>query len=168
MIYYNSFLSPDYSVGKVVMSVTSIIGSLFVPVKELIFASLGFVAVDFVVGVLASWTKAKRSGHMKEWGFESDKMWRTVYKTVFIVVGIVLSYVLDSVVLKIDNLKLPNLFCGFVCAVEFWSFLENAAIISDHPIFKWLRKFMGKKVHDAIGIDESGLKKDSPRIDSKS
>ncbi len=33
------------------------------------------------------------------------------------------------------------------------SFLENAAIISDHPLFRWLRKFMKFKVEEMAGLD---------------
>ena len=59
------------------------------------------------------------------------------------------------------SLHLTNAFCGFVCAVEFWSFLENAACISNHPLFRWLKKYMGKKVKESCDIDPEDVDKAS-------
>ena len=50
-----------------------------------------------------------------------------------------------------SRLRLANFFTAFCCGVEFWSFLENAAEISEHPIFRWLKKFMKHKVENELG-----------------
>ena len=42
---------------------------------------------------------------------------------------------LDAV-LGPHDLRLANYFTAFCCGVEFWSFLENAAVISNHPCFQ--------------------------------
>lgn len=52
---------------------------------------------------------------------------------------------------------------AFCCGVEFWSFLENAAVISEHPVFRWLRKFMKIKVEDQIGMTFEEAKKDDEK-----
>ena len=90
------------------------------------------------------------------WGFESEKAWKTVSKLCFIMVGIVMAWLIQRHVLTPlgANLKLCYLFAGFVCGVEFWSYLENASEISGHPVFRWLRKFMKKKVDETIGSGE--------------
>ena len=134
----------------------------FTPIYTLIILVFIFVAIDFVTGVLASRARAKREGRLTEWGFESYKAWNTVAKLCFIMVGIVMAwliqkYFLDEVGMHI---KLEYLFAGFVCGVEFWSYLENAAEISSHPVFRWLKKFMKKKVDAAMGCDIDKDKKD--------
>ena len=64
-------------------------------------------------------------------------------------IGIVLSEMLDMMISD-QRLRLANFFTAFACGVEFWSFLENAAVISNHPIFRWLRKFMKAKIEDNL------------------
>lgn len=109
-----------------------------------------FEIIDFVTGVIKSAVVAKRT--KQQFAFESVKAWRTIYKFVFILVGIVLAEMLDQTVATETRLRFANYFTAFCCGVEFWSFLENAAVISDHPIFRWLRKFMKFKLEDEIGM----------------
>ena len=69
----------------------------------------------------------------------------------FVMAGISLAWLIDAVILNFMTLNLAKLFTGFVCGVEFWSYLENAAEISRHPIFLHLKRFMKSKVDDALG-----------------
>ena len=108
-----------------------------------------FELVDFVTGVIKSAVVAKRT--KQRFAFESIKAWRTIYKYVFILIGIVLAEMLDQTVTIESRLRFANYFTAFCCGVEFWSFLENAAVISEHPLFRWLRKFMKQKLEDEIG-----------------
>lgn len=118
-----------------------------------------FEIVDFLTGVYKSYVVAKR--RKERFAFESVKAWRTIYKVVFILVGIIMAEMLDQVLDMESRLKFANYFTAFVCGVEFWSFLENAAVISDHPVFRWLRKFMRFKLEDQLGMtfDEAKNKK---------
>lgn len=113
--------------------------------------------VDFITGCIKSAVVSKRRG--ERFAFESIKAWRTIYKFVFILIGIVLAEILDTIIMD-DRLRLANYFTAFACGVEFWSFLENAAVISDHPVFRWLRKFMKLKVEDKLGADFEEMTKD--------
>lgn len=116
-----------------------------------------FELADFITGVIKSAVVAKRS--KQKFAFESLKAWRTIYKFVFILVGIVLAEMLDQTIATEMRLRFANYFTAFCCGVEFWSFLENAAVISDHPIFRWLRQFMKFKVEDQIGMSFDDAKK---------
>lgn len=116
-----------------------------------------FELVDFITGVIKSAVIAKRT--KKRFAFESIKAWRTIYKYVFILIGIVLAEMLDQA-LSETRLSFANYFTAFCCGVEFWSFLENAAVISDHPLFRWLRRFMKFKLEDKIGMAFEDAKKD--------
>ena len=140
------------------------LSSVFAPVQSLVLISLEFITIDFIVGVIASRVRAKRAGRLSEWGFESEKAWHTIWKAVFVFIGICLAHQLNEYIFTFVDLQLTNVFCGFVCGVEFWSILENSACISDHPVFRWLKKYMGKKVKE-LGIDPEDLDKASSNKD---
>ena len=124
-----------------------------------------FEFVDFVTGVIKSGVVAKRT--KKRFAFESIKAWRTIYKYVFILIGIVLAEMLDQTIANETRLRFANYFTAFCCGVEFWSFLENAAVISDHPLFRWLRRFMKFKVEDQIGMTFEDAQKDEANEETK-
>ena len=127
------------------------LSAMLSPLYPLLICAGVFIAVDFVTGIWAGKVRARREG--RSWGLESDKARRTVYKTVFTMGGIFLAWMLETHVLDFMTLNLAKIFTGFVCGVEFWSWLENAAEISDHPVFRGVKKLMKKKVEDAIGCD---------------
>lgn len=118
--------------------------ALLCPIAPLITTALVFIIIDFVTGIMASRTIARREG--KEWWIESRKAWRTVYKAGFTAVAIIMMWLIDHVLLGFMNLNLANLFTGFVCGVELWSFLENATTISDSRLFSWLGKWVKRRV----------------------
>jgi phage-related holin len=121
---------------------------MFDNLLPLFIAVIVFEVTDFVTGVIKSGVVSKRKGG--KFAFESVKAWRTIYKFVLILVGIVLAELLDQTFGNDGRLKLANYFTAFCCGVEFWSFLENAAVICDHPIFRMLKKVMREKVEDEI------------------
>ena len=125
----------------------SILGPLL-PLRPLAIVLLIFIGIDFITGLLASWNRGE--------GFCSKKMWRTIYKTVFALTGIVMAHLLDEIVLLPavgSPLHLARYFTAFVCGTEFWSFLENASALSQHPIFRIVRKLMNNKFKQAAGED---------------
>ena len=119
---------------------------LLCPIAPLITTATLFIVVDFITGVVASHAEARREG--KEWWFESRKAWRTVIKAGF--VAIVMMWVLDYHVLEFMNLNMAKLFTGFVCGVELWSFLENAATISRAPLFEWMSRWVKRRVEREV------------------
>ena len=122
--------------------------SLFAPVKSVICCTLCFVLIDFVTGVAASRAMAKREGRV--WYFESREAWRTLYKGGFVVMAIGMMWILESCVLDFMTLNLTKLLAGFICSVEMWSFLENAAQLSDAPLFEWMRKYLHRRIEKQI------------------
>ena len=107
-----------------------------------------FIVVDFITGVIASRAEARREG--REWWFESRKAWRTVIKAGFVAIAIVMMWVLDCHVLEFMHLNMAKLFTGFVCGVELWSFLENAATISRAPLFEWMSRWVKRRVEREV------------------
>ena len=135
--------------SKYVSGIVAALIALLCPITPLIITATFFVAIDFLTGILASYVAAKNSGH--KWRLESRKAWRTVYKLCFIVTGIVMTWLVDSLVLGFMELNLANLFTGFVCGVELWSFVENAATISQSKLFKWLSRWIKSKLRREVG-----------------
>lgn len=135
--------------SKYVSGIVAALIALLCPITPLIITATFFVAIDFLTGILASYVAAKNSG--QKWRLESRKAWRTVYKLCFIVTGIVMTWLVDSLVLGFMELNLANLFTGFVCGVELWSFVENAATISQSKLFKWLSRWIMSKLRKEVG-----------------
>ena len=135
--------------SKYVSGIVAALIALLCPITPLIITATFFVAIDFLTGILASYVASKNSG--QKWRLESRKAWRTVYKLCFIVTGIVMTWLVDSLVLGFMELNLANLFTGFVCGVELWSFIENASIISQSKLFVWLGRWLRGKLRKEVG-----------------
>ncbi len=125
------------------------IAALFAPIGPLVVTTVLFIAVDFVSGVAADRAVAHREG--RTWYFESCEAWRTVLKLALAVTAIAMAWLLDSCVLDFMHLNLARMLAGFTCGVELWSFLENAAQLSDAPLFRWLRQFARRRIRKEVG-----------------
>lgn len=134
---------------KYVSGSVAAIVALLCPITPLIITASVFVAIDFVTGIYASYVAARKEN--REWRIESRKAWRTVYKLCFVVTGIVMTWLVDTLVLQFMELHLANLFTGFVCGVELWSFFENASVISSSPLFSWLSRLLKHRIKREVG-----------------
>jgi len=117
---------------------------------------MAFIGIDFLSGVAASRAAARRKGHT--WYFESCEAWRTVLKLGLTVTAIAMAWLIDSCILDFMQLNVARLFTGFTCGVELWSFLENAAQLSDAPLFHWLRRYVRRRIRKEAGGGEGGAK----------
>ena len=122
--------------------------ALFAPIAPLVGCAVLFVAIDFVTGVAASRARARRDS--VEWYFESHEAWRTVLKLGFVVIAIAMSWLVERCVLDFMTLNLAKIFTGFTCAVEFWSFLENASQLSESPLFVWLKRYARRRIRKEV------------------
>ncbi|MBE6207133.1 MAG: phage holin family protein [Rikenellaceae bacterium] len=126
----------------------SLVG-LFAPAAPMILCTMLFIAIDFLSGVAADRAAARKEG--RTWYFESAKAWRTIRKAAFVVVALAMAWLIDSCILDFMHLRLARLFAGFTCGVELWSFLENAAQLSDAPLFEWLRRYVHRRIEQEVG-----------------
>ena len=129
---------------KFVSGVAAGIAALFAPIGPLAATTVVFIGVDFLSGVAA-----RREG--RPWYFESCKAWRTVLKLALALTAISMAWLIDSCVLDFMRLNLARLLTGFTCGVELWSFLENAAQLSDAPLFRWLRRYVHRRIRKEAG-----------------
>ena len=125
--------------------------ALFAPAAPLVATAALFIAVDFVSGVAAARTAAKRRG--EAWYFESCQAWRTVMKAGFVFTAIAMTWLIDVCILDFMKLRLAALFTGFTCGVELWSFLENASQLSQAPLFRWLQRYVRRRISRETGED---------------
>lgn len=145
------------NLSKFICGGLSAIWAFFAPIQSLIILVFVFVGIDFITGVWASRKRAVRNG--RKWVFSSERMRNTVWKTVFYIAGIMLAWSIETYALTFATIYLAKIFAGFVLGVELFSFLENAADISNHKVFVWIRKFTAKELKDKVGIDiESAMK----------
>lgn len=131
------------------------LAALFAPIGPLVACAVLFIGIDFVTGVAASRAMARREG--RSWYFESCQAWRTVLKLAFTVTAIAMAWLIDTCILDFMQLNLARLFTGFTCGVELWSFLENASQLSDAPLFRWLKRYVHRRIRKEVG-DEQGIK----------
>ena len=68
-----------------------------------------------------------------------------------LVTAIAMAWLIDSCILDFMQLNVARLFTGFTCGVELWSFLENAAQLSDAPLFRWLRRYVHRRIRKEAG-----------------
>lgn len=125
------------------------IAALFAPIGPTILTTVLFIGVDFLSGVAADRAAARSAG--LPWYFESCKAWRTTVKLGLSVTAIAMAWLLDVCVLDFMHLNVARLFAGFTCGVELWSFLENAAQLSDAPLFRWLRRYVRRRIRKEAG-----------------
>ena len=125
------------------------LAALFAPIKPIILCALAFILVDFVTGVLASRCEAKKRG--EKWYFSSHEAWRTIRKAGFVLLTIAMSWLIEYCILDFVTLHITRIIAGAICGVEMWSFLENASVLSDGKLFRWLRNYVRRKVEKEIG-----------------
>ena len=123
--------------------------ALFAPIKPVILCALAFIFVDFVTGVLASRCETKKRGD--QWYFSSHEAWRTIRKAGFVLLTIAMSWLIEYCILDFVTLHITRIIAGAICGVEMWSFLENASVLSDGKLFRWLRNYVRRKVEKEIG-----------------
>lgn len=133
---------------KLFSGIVAALAAVLCPAATLVGVASLFILIDFITGVTASCIVARREG--RRWWFESRKAWRTVFKTGFVAISIVMIWLIDHHLLEFMHLNLANIFTGFVCGVELWSFLENAAAISRSPLFDWLSRWVKRRIGEEV------------------
>lgn len=133
---------------KLFSGAASALAALFAPITPLMGCAMTFILIDFLSGVAADRHRTRREG--KPWFFESHRAWRTITKAGFVWIAIALAWLLESCVLDFAGLKLARVFTGFVCGVELWSFLENAAELSDGPLFRALKRIARRRIRKEV------------------
>jgi phage-related holin len=123
-----------FNFGKLLTVSVGSLCSVFIPVQELALIVLLFIIIDFIVGLVVSFRVRKQ-------GFLSDKAYRTVWKILGAETCVLLAFLLDAYVITFASLYLANIFAGIICGADLWSILTNFAILSNHPVFRLIKKW---------------------------
>ncbi|MBQ2728529.1 MAG: phage holin family protein [Alistipes sp.] len=134
---------------RFVSGLTTALVGLFAPIAPLIGCTLLFIGIDFLSGIAADRHEARQQG--RTWYFESHLARRTVTKAALCIIALAMAWLLDACVLGFMQLRIAHLFAGFACGIELWSFLENAAQLSDAPLFRWLRRYVRRRIRKEVG-----------------
>lgn len=133
---------------KFISGMLTALAALFAPIAPLVGCTLLFIGIDFLSGIAADRRSAIQAG--ERWYFESHLARRTVTKAALCIITLAMAWLLDSCVLDFMHLRITHLFAGFACGIELWSFLENAAQLSDAPLFRWLRSYVRRRIRKEV------------------
>lgn len=118
------------------------IGGYFASVYNIGAVLLGAVLIDLITGIWASRVQGK--------GIKSKKLKISVYKLAlyYLIVGLV--FCIDK---EMGMIQIHKAMAWAICGFEVWSILENGAKITNHRVFRILKRYMEDRVKDNIGVE---------------
>lgn len=116
----------------------------FAPIRGIVLVVLAAIIIDLAFGIWAARVRGE--------GIQSKKLWRTGYKFLITFVLINLMHSIDKE-MGISAVSTAKIVALFVTGFEIWSILESAAVITDHPVFRYIKKYMESKVKEKTGVD---------------
>jgi hypothetical protein len=131
--------------GKgVSISIIAVLG-IFTPIVPLTIVVTLFIVIDWIVGFIVS----KR---IRKQGFLTHKFYNTVYKLIGAWLSIMLAFLIEKYIFKSEALYISHGIAGIICGADFWSILSNFAILSDHPVFRLIKKWAKSEIENKIGM----------------
>jgi membrane protein implicated in regulation of membrane protease activity len=138
---------------KYIIIVVGAILSILAPIKILAIIFIIFTLIDYILGVIVGIRVRKE-------GFISSKSYKTIWKLIGGLTCILLAFLLDNYVLTFLSLSiLPYIITGILCGSDFWSILTNFALLSDHPVFRLIKKFGKEEIKKKYNINVEELDK---------
>lgn len=136
--------------GNVITGIVIGIAGYFAQIKGVMIVTLAAIILDLFLGIWAARVRGE--------AISSVKLWRTVYKTLIAVMLIHLLYAAD-IEFGFQEFKTYKTMAMFICGFEVWSMLENAAVITDHPAFRGMKKLFETKVKEKTGVEFNNCEK---------
>lgn len=116
----------------------------FTPIKGVIHVMVIAIILDLIFGIIAA--------RCRKEGIKSSKLWRTAYKLFIAVAVVALLYAMD-VEIGVEIIQLHRLVAWLITGFEVWSILESGGQITNHKLFRILKKYMEDKVESVTGVD---------------
>ena len=113
--------------------------SAFMPIAAILMLTICFIIADFIVGIIVSY----RIRHV---GFTTLKAWRTAFKFAGAMTAIVAAYAIERLIFESDSAYLSRGVAGILCGFDFYSLMANFAILSNHPVFRAVKKFVKSEI----------------------
>lgn len=116
----------------------------FAPIKGVIHVMVIAILIDLIFGIIAARSRKE--------GIKSSKLWRTAYKLFIAVIIVALLYAMD-VEIGTEIIQLHRVVAWLITGFEVWSILESGGQITNHKLFRILKKYMEDKVEAVTGVD---------------
>lgn len=113
-------------IKKYILSFLPYLAFFFAPIQHLLIATGILVFADMITGAKA----AKKRGEV----IHSKKMTRTISKTIFYFIAIILSRIMELV--YFPDMPLATITAGYIAIMEFKSNMENISEITGIDIWK--------------------------------
>lgn len=136
--HFNNFIC-----GFIIAFFASLI-NYFSPILHIELVMIIAIILDFILGLWASYKRGI--------GWKSHKLWNTIYKLGFAPILVMLLFAMDNE-MGFSFIQLHLIAAWFITGFEIWSILENMTYISDHKVFRLLKKLMRDKIEKKTGID---------------
>jgi hypothetical protein len=117
--------------------------SFTMPIQAIVIMTICFIAVDFIVGIITSYKVHKT-------GFETVRAWRTAFKLAGALTSIVAAFCIEVLIFKSEETYLARGVAGILCAFDFYSIVANFAILSNHPAFRLIKRFVKSEIESKL------------------
>jgi hypothetical protein len=117
--------------------------SFALPVRSIVALTICFIAVDFIVGVITSYRVHKK-------GFETVRAWRTAFKLAGALTCRLAAYGIEGVICEESSKYLTRGVAGILCGFDFYSIAANFAMLSNHPAFRVIKRFVKSEIESKM------------------
>lgn len=131
----------EHSLNLISGLVLAILG-YFSEIKGVINVMVIAIVLDLFLGIWAARIRGE--------GIQSKKLWRTAYKLLISVAVVMLLFAAD---IELEIVEMHKAVALLIIGFEVWSMLESAGEITDHRLFRILKKFMVDKVQKTTGVN---------------
>jgi hypothetical protein len=119
------------------------VASFTLPIRPIVVLTICFIAADFAVGIITSYRVHRR-------GFETIKAWRTAFKLSGALTCIVAAYGIEVFIFQSEEKYLARGVAGILCGFDFYSMLANFAMLSSHPAFMIIKRFVKAEIKSKL------------------
>ena len=119
------------------VALPSLIG-LLSPIQELIYATLGFIFIHFIVDVWYKTSMAIKTKSIKP--LRRLKVGTTIFHLFASVVIIVMAFVIDEIFLPHERFEFPKIVSAIICCSEFISTINRVAIVTGEQSYKEIKQ----------------------------
>lgn len=145
----------------------------FAPLKDYVWFLIFLLIVDAITSIYYQFRKKVEATKCRTAAFnkfkilfsivESNKLRRTFEKMVAYILGLIVFFKFDQIILQLDfvaglplnYLSTTNIAVLMICSVEVYSITENLSKITKNPIFTAIGKVFKRRVEEQIKSERS-------------
>ena len=140
-----------FSLNRIWAYIAASLLGFFEPIYVVLLWMFIFILADMFAGMYASLKEGKH--------LESNKMQKTVIKTITYSTSVILLHGIDSYMLTFGDCGLARVGATIICGIELYSILENFYRATGNDVFRVLTQFTLKKLKEQTGVNLNGKKR---------